>query len=237
MGADMKVNIKKFLDDAGITEFFYPGKRLVRQYPQPGEFKSHSVVLDWLNPGKIRIDLRAGISGHTPPRDILKKYPVSYQTPTYVEIAVDAHAAKGKKDEEGEGESDSDSEGRASSGKGGGGGRGFRLARNLDEDTGGAMSRLFGKAMEGAVPEMGRVTEMVVMGMKIGAEAVETVLDVLAHQILTAKVSATDLLARAGKFITRYTPPAFLAPKGDETAVYQYDREKNEPMFGGMAPS
>lgn len=233
MGANMKVSIRKFLDDAGITEFFYPGKRLVRKYPQSGEFKSHSIVLDWLNPGKIRIDLQAGLSGHTPPKDLLKKYPVSYQTPTYVEIAVDSHAAKHKKEEE---EGDGESEGRSSSGKKGGGG-GFRLARKPDEETGGAMSRLFGKAMEGAVPEMGRVTEMVVMGMKIGAEAVESVLGVLAHQIQTAKVSATDLLSKAGKFVTRYTPPAFLAPKGDETAVYQYDREKNEPMFGGMAPS
>ena len=234
----MKVSIKKFLEDAGITEFFYPGKRLVRQYPQPGEFKSHSIVLDWLNPAKIRLDLRAGLSGHTPPKDLLKKYPVSYQTPTYVEIAVNAKAKASNTTEEGDSGDEDGKEGNRTSGKkgGGGGGKGFRLARQMGEERGGAMSRLFGQAMEGAVPEMGRVTEMVVMGMKIGTEAMESVLDVLAHQILTAKVSATDLLAKAGKFVTRYTPPAFLAPKGDETAVYKYDREKNEPMFGAMTP-
>lgn len=223
------VNIRKFLDDAGITEFFYPGKRLVRQYPQPGDFKSHSVVLDWHDARKIRIDLRAGLSGHLPPKDVLKKYPVSYQTPTYVEIAVDARGTEG---ETGEGEED---RGSATGGKGGSGG--FRLARKPGEETGGAMARLFSKATDGAVPSTGHVTEMVVMGMKIGHEAVGAVMDALAHQIMTAKVSATDLLARAGAFVTRYTPPSFLAPRGDETAVYKYDREKNEPMFGGMAPS
>lgn len=228
----MKINIRKFLDDAGITGLFYPGKRLLRSYPQPGEFKSHSIVLDWHDPAHIRVALLAGLSGRTPPKETLKKYPVSYQTPTYIDIAVDGRGRESARDE------DEGSEETGKSGSGGkGGGGGFRLARKLGEETGGAMSRLFGRVTEGAVPETGRITEMVVMGMKIGVEAMETVLDVLAHQILTAKVSATDLLARAGKFVTRYTPPSFLAPRGDETAVYKYDREKNEPMFGGMAPS
>lgn len=222
----MKVNLRKFIEDAGLDGLFYPGKRLVRSYPQPGEFKGHSVVLDWHDPAKIRVDLRAGASGRALPKDTLKKYPVSYQTPTHVEISVDTRSSEDT--EEGE-------DGK-SSGKGGGGG-GFRLARKPGEETGGSMARLFGKVTEGSVPAFGKVTEMVVMGMKIGAEAIENVLDALAHQIAAAKVSATDLLSKAGQFVTRYMPPSFLAPRGDETAVYKYDREKNEPMFGGMAPS
>ncbi|MCB9978307.1 MAG: hypothetical protein H6862_01710 [Rhodospirillales bacterium] len=217
----MKIDIRKFLEAAGITDFFYPGKRLVRKCPQPGEYKSHSVVLDWVDPAKIRIDLKPGLMGYPLRRSDLKKYPVSLQSPTYVEIAVEKERADGDgKDGKGE-ESGSGSR----SGKGGGGGRKLK------------MSRAFADVMEGSFPAFGTVTEMVVMGMKIGAEAVEAVLESFAAQIKAAKVSSTDLLVKAGKAITRYMPPAFLAPKGDETAVYKYDREKNEPMFGGMAPS
>lgn len=217
----MKIDIRKFLEAAGITDFFYPGKKLVRKCPQPGEYKSHSVVLDWADPAKIRIDLKPGLMGHPLRRSDLKKYPVSLQSPTYVEIAVEKERA----DEDGKAGKGEESGSGSRSGKGGGGGRKLK------------MSRAFADVMEGSLPASGTVTEMVVMGMKIGAEAVEAVLDSFAAQIKAAKVSSTDLLVKAGKAITRYMPPAFLAPKGNETAVYKYDREKNEPMFGGMAPS
>ena len=36
--------------------------------------------------------------------------------------------------------------------------------------------------------------------------------------------------------ISKFTPPPFLKPKGDENRVYKYNREKNEPMFTGMIP-
>lgn len=216
----MKIDIRKFLEQAGITEFFYPGKKLVRKCPQPGEYKSHSVVLDWLDPAKIRIDLKPGLMAHPLRRSEVKKYPVSLQSPTYVEISVE----KERTDEEGEEGKGEKSGSGSRSGKGGGG-------RKLK------MSHAFATVTEGSLPAFGTVTEMVVMGMKIGAQAIEPVLESFAAQIRAAKVSATELLVKAGKAITRYMPPAFLAPKGDETATYKYDREKNEPMFGGMAPS
>jgi hypothetical protein len=49
-------------------------------------------------------------------------------------------------------------------------------------------------------------------------------------------IATTDILAKAGKFITRYAPPAFLAPKGDEDKPYKYDRVKNENI-GMRGPS
>ena len=72
----MKVNVKQFLEEAGITEAFYPGKRLVHACRQEGQFKSHSIVLDWRNPEKIRIELRAGLTGKEPSIQELKSYPV-----------------------------------------------------------------------------------------------------------------------------------------------------------------
>ena len=52
-------------------------------------------------------------------------------------------------------------------------------------------------------------------------------MDKLAHGIEHAKVSTTDMLAQAGKFVTKYMPPSFMKPAGDEQATYKYDREKN----------
>ena len=42
----------------------------------------------------------------------------------------------------------------------------------------------------------------------------------------------SDKKPQAGKYITKYTPPAFLEAKGNEDAPYSYNRERNESMFG-----
>ena len=47
------------------------------------------------------------------------------------------------------------------------------------------------------------------------------------HQIQHAKITATELLASAGELVTKYMPPSFMKPRGDETAKYKYDREKH----------
>jgi hypothetical protein len=75
---------------------------------------------------------------------------------------------------------------------------------------------------------------MVVMGMKIAKEAYESVFSQLTAQIKHAKISSTELLAKAGSMVTRVQPPSFLKPTGDETAQYSYDREKNADI--GMRP-
>ena len=91
-----------------------------------------------------------------------------------------------------------------------------------------SMNEAFSNIVEGKVPELGKIVEMVVMGTQVAKEAYGAVMGKFAEQIGHAKVGATDLLAQAGKFITKYTPPAFMKPAGDEDAVYSYDREKNE---------
>ncbi|MFN3826012.1 MAG: hypothetical protein ACK4NR_00130 [Micavibrio sp.] len=213
----MKINIQEFLDHCGITdEKVYPGKRLVRKLRQPGEFKSHCVVLDWHHSDVLRIEVKAGLSGRTLPANELKKYPVSFQAETYVDIAT-ANDDDREDDEEEEGR-----QGRA----GGGGGR--KMKKKLQGD----MVSAFSTAQEGKVPELGQVKKMVVMGKEIAKQSYAQVLEKLAEQIKQTKIMATDLLAEAGKFITKYTPPPFMKPSGGEDKVYKYDRTKNEPMFG-----
>ncbi len=220
----MLLNIKKFLKEAGITEALYPGKRLVKKCKIAGEYKSHSVILDWRDPDKLRLEVKAGLSGKDPEPKELRKYPVSLQTPTYVEI--DMKSDKKSDEEEGE-------EGK-SSGKSGGGGKQPKM-KNLEDVE--MIAGRFGHSAEGRVPEQGTVKEIVVMGLQVAKEAFETIMSELAKQINHAVIATTELLAKAGELVTRVQPPSFLKPKGDETAKYKYDREKNadigfRPTFG-----
>lgn len=210
----MQVNVKEFLQEAGITEPFYPGKRLVQSCRQEGQYKSHCVVFDWRNPEKIRIEVKPGLSGKDLEPKKLKHYPVSFQSPTFVEIEVIN-----------DNEEDEEEEGKSTSGKGGSGGKkpkkkGLSEMKSLAADA-------FSSVMEGKVPELGKIMEMVVMGKQITAEAFADVMGALAQQIEHAKISTTELLAKAGDYVTKYTPPSFLKPTGDEKATYKYDREKN----------
>lgn len=215
----MKINIQEFLDHCGITdEKIFPGKRLIRKLRQPGEFKSHCVILDWHHADLLHIEVKAGMSGHTLPNADLKKYPVCFQAPTYIDIKTNAgDDAREDEDEE---------EGRSGRASGGGGGR------KLKKTVQGEMVSAFSDVMEGKVPERGDIKKMVVMGKEIARESYAQVMEKLAEQIRQTKIIATDLLAEAGKFITKYTPPAFMKPMGDEDKPYKYDRTKNEPMFG-----
>ncbi len=232
----MDVNIQDFIREAGLTEPFYPGKRVVKACPQPGEYKSHCVVYDWHEPSHIRIEIKAGLSGRDLPLKELTRYPISFQAPTFIEIDVNTGSIKtiskhardaisAVNDDE-----DEDEDGQSGSGKSSGGGKRPAVKKKLSMGS-------FAMAAEGAVAELGTVVEMVVMGMKIAEAAYEKVMDKLVVQIEHAKIVATDLVVAAGKMVTKFTPPAFLKPTGDETKVYKYNREKNEPMFTGMMPS
>lgn len=197
----MKINIQEFLDHCGITEeTIFPGKRLVHKLRQPGEYKSHCVILDWHHAD-------------------LKKYPVCFQAPTYIDIKTKAN------DDAREDDADED-EGRSGRQSGGGGGKKMKKALQ------GEMLSAFATVMEGKIPETGDIKKMVIMGKEIARDSYAQVMEKLAEQIRQTKIIATDLLAEAGKFITKYTPPAFMAPTGDEDKPYKYDRTKNEPMFG-----
>ncbi len=214
----MQVNVKQFLEEAGITEALYPGKRLVHTCRQPGDFKSHCVVFDWRNPEKIRVEVKAGLSGRDLEPKKLKYYPVSFQTPTYVDIEfINDNKDKDDDKEEEEGKS-------SSSGKSSGGGK--QPKKTLD-DIRLMASEAFDNVKEGKVPSLGKIVEMVVLGTKIATEKFGAVMQTLAHGISHAKVSTTDMLAHAGKYVTKYEPPSFMKPTGDEEAKYKYDREKN----------
>ncbi len=224
----MQVNIKEFIEQSGLDEPFYPGKRVIKLCPQPGEYKSHCVVYDWRNPECIRIEIKAGLSGRDMPANDLVKYPVSFQAPSFIEIDVhtgEMRSIEGSTDDEDE-ESGSGSKGKAGGGK--------RPARKKSFSQSMAS---FATAVEGLLPEKGVVTQIVIMGMKIAENAYASVLHKFESQIEHAKISTSDLMAAAGKLVTKFTPPAFLKPKGDENKVYKYNREKNEVMFTGMVPS
>ncbi len=212
----MQLNVKQFLDEACIEEAFYPGKRLVKMCRQPGEFKSHCIVLDWRDPDRIKIEVKAGLSGKDLEPSKLKYYPVSFQTPTYVDIEIVNDNEETSEEEEEEGKS---------KGKGGSGGSKGQK-KNLEDMKLTAFSA-FGAAIEGKVPELGKIVEMVVMGTKLAADAYAGAMGKLAHGMAHGKIVATEMLATAGKLVTKYSPPSFMKPKGDEQATYKYDREKN----------
>lgn len=215
----MKVNIKEFLDESGVTEAFYPGKRLVHACRQPGEFKSHSVVFDWRIPETIRIEVQAGLTGKKLDHKALRAYPLSFQTPTFIDIEVLNDNKSSRAKEEGE-------DGKSSA-QGSGSGGGVQPAKKPLSSMKLMASEAFGDVMHGKIPAYGKIVEMVIMGTKIAAQAYGNVLGVFSTQIQHAKISATDLLAQAGDFVTKYTPPGFMRPTGDEDKVYRYDREKN----------
>lgn len=209
----MQVNVKEFLKEAGITDAFYPGKRLVKQCRQSGDFKSHCVVFDWRDPSKIRVEVKAGLSGKDLEPKKLKYYPVSFQAPTYVDVEI----VNDNEDED-------ETEGSGSKGKSGSGGK--KPKKDLKSMKSLAMNA-FGTAMEGKIPDLGKVVDMVVAGTEIAKEAYGRVLEKFAQQIEHGKIAATDLLAKAGDYVTKYTPPSFMKPTGDEQVTYKYDREKN----------
>lgn len=226
----MKVNIKEFVEQSGLNEPFYPGKRVIKLCPQPGEYKSHCVVYDWRNPAHIRIEVKAGLTGYDLPANDLIKYPVSFQAPTYIEIDVKTGDMRTINHNDDDGEEDES----GSKGKSGGGGK--RPAKKSLSGSLSASMSSFASAVVGKLPESGKIVEMVVLGKKIAEEAYESVIHKFASQMEHAKISVTELAAAAGKLVTKFTPPAFLKPKGDEQQIYKYNREKNEVMFSGMTP-
>ena len=225
----MQINIKEFIEQSGLDEPFYPGKRIVKLCPQPGEYKSHCVVYDWQNPEFIRIEIKAGLSGRDMPANDLVRYPVSFQAPSFIEI--DVHSGEMRSVEGSSDDEEDEESGSGSKGKSGGGGKRPAKKKLFSQSM-----ASFATAVEGLLPENGVVSQIVIMGMKIAENAYAAVLHKFTTQMEHAKISTTELMAAAGKLVTKFTPPAFLKPKGDESKVYKYNREKNEVMFSGMMP-
>lgn len=84
----MTISVQDFLEQTGVGDI-HPGQRIVRPFKKPGQFKSHCVVISWLDPKKLRIEIKPGLSGKDLPPSELKKYPVSLQAPTYFEFDVE----------------------------------------------------------------------------------------------------------------------------------------------------
>lgn len=210
------MKIQSLLSELGLAgETLYWGKRLVRSLPIPGAFKSHAVVINWNQPDLIRIDLRAGLTGKLLAGKDLAQYPLQLQSETFFELAVETDDDKG----------DTTKGKQGKSGSSGGGG----LSKKRQDR---ALADHFASKHSEKIPTTAHLKRGVVMGMEIGQGALENVFNLFCQHVQHAKVLATDLLAAAGKAITRYTPPPFMAPRGDETKVYKYDRAKNEVMFG-----
>lgn len=239
----MQVNIHEFIEQSNLGEAFYPGKRMVKTCPQPGEFRSHCIIYDWRDPSLLRIEIKAGLTGYDLPANDLVRYPVSFQSPTFIEIDVNSGRLKNASDgaqrlitkTESIHEDDESEDTTSSSGKSGGGG-GKRPSKKLKTDHAQNISTQrssFGSAVAGQLPDIGNIINVVVMGMKVAEDAYKNVIDKLSNQIKHAKIVTAELMIAAGKAVVKYTPPAFLKPKGDENKTYKYNREKNEPMFSG----
>lgn len=223
----MQVNIKELVDQAGLSDPLYPGKKLVKKYPLPGEYKSHCIVFDWHDSDVLRVELKAGLSGRTLDLKDLKNYPVSYQAPTYLNIATGQdNDVETKDDEEDDGE---EGKGKAS------GGKGKKPAKRLEEQT--INLSAFGKVMDGEIPMLGEIEKFVIMGKEIAKEAFAQAFENLKEQLHQTKIMVMDLMQGVNDIITKATPGGGLEARGDETVKYKYDAEKTAGMFGGMSPS
>ena len=78
----MQVSVRKLLEQCGLEEKLYPGKRAVKKMPQPGENKSHCAVFDWRMPSLMDLisiydDTRESNIGHDEdPEYTLRTHPL-----------------------------------------------------------------------------------------------------------------------------------------------------------------
>lgn len=216
----MQVNINEFMKECGVEEKIYPGKRLVHRLPQPGENKSHCVVYDWRHPDMLHIEIKAGLSGNNLPPKELKKFPISFQSPTYIDIATAANLNEETDEDEGDGE-------EGGKGKSGGGGKRpkpKKLAMNA-----------FAQVMEGKIPDLGEVKKLVLMGKEIAKDAMAPVLAALAAQIKSMSVAPVNLLANISK-VTKIAPGGRPASEVDPSLLKDAKPYKPKDLFGA-APS
>jgi len=219
----MKVDVRDLLKSSGLEdEAFYPGKRVVKKFIQHGEHKSHCAVIDW-HDNVVHVELKAGMNGTTLDAKELRKYPVSFQARTYLDIKMADNDDK-----------DDDEDGEGSKGKSGGGGK--KPAVNLQDSDLSSMGA-FAKMAEGAVDTLGEIKKFVIMGKEIAKEAYAQAFENLKEQLAQTKVMVMDLMKDVVDIIHKATPGGGLEAKGDETIKYKYDAERTAPMFGGMTPT
>jgi len=223
----MQVNIQELVKESGLDEKIYPGKKLVKKYKQPGEFKSHCVSFDWRT-DVLRVELKAGLTGRDLDLKELKNYPVSYQAPTYIEL-ISNDILKSKTEDDIEDEDEDETKGKS-------GGGGKKPAMKKLEDSELSLSA-FEKVTEGIIPEQANIEKFVVMGKELAQEAFATAFENLKEQLHQTKVMAMDIMKGVSDIIKKATPGGGLQAKGDESINYKYDSDKTAGLFGGMAPS
>ncbi len=220
----MHVNIQELVHETGLDEKIYPGKKLVKKYVQPGEFKSHCVVVNWQG-DTCRVELKAGLTGRDLDVSSLKNYPVSYQAPTFLELITDSSFKKHEEEE--------DEEEEGTSGKGGGGGK--KPATKELEEADLSLSA-FEKVSDGDVPETAKIEKFVVMGKELAHEAFAQAYENFKEQLQQTKVMAMDIMKNVSDIIQKATPGGGLEAKGNETINYKYDSEKTGALFGAISP-
>lgn len=218
----MQVNIQELVKETGLNEQLYPGKKLVKKYTQPGEYKSHCVTFDWRSSDLLRVELKAGLTGRNMDISDLKNYPVSYQAPTFIELITNDNVENVEEEDETEGK-----------GTSGGGGKKPTTKKLEDSDI---SLNAFDKVTEGKVAELGNIEKFVVMGKELGQEAFAQAFENFKEQLHQTKVMAMDVMKSVNNIIQKVTPGGGLEAKGDESVKYKYDSEKTAYLFGAMSP-
>ena len=81
------ITAEDFLKKTGMEEPMAPGMIKYKHVTGDKEGGSYTVVYDWRsNLDKIRVEVRAGLTGKNPPKEELKNYAVWLQTQNYLEL-------------------------------------------------------------------------------------------------------------------------------------------------------
>lgn len=81
------ISAEDFLKKTGMEEPMAPGMIKYRYVTGDKEGSSYTIVYDWRSdPSKIRVEVRAGLSGKMPPKEGLKNYAVWLQTRNFLEL-------------------------------------------------------------------------------------------------------------------------------------------------------
>lgn len=83
----MRIGVEEFLKEAGLNEPLSPGQIKYKQHVGEKSGSSYTMVYDWkTDPNKIRVEIRAGLTGLMPLKNDLSKHAVWLQSQNYMEL-------------------------------------------------------------------------------------------------------------------------------------------------------
>jgi len=83
----MNISAEDFLKKAGLDEPLAPGQIKFKQHIGEKAANTYTVVYDWkTDPNKIRVEVRAGLTGQMPMRTDLGKFAVWLQAENFLEL-------------------------------------------------------------------------------------------------------------------------------------------------------